>query len=324
MVTRRPAPRRLAAAEAETLLRGPSGGLPPLSLASGADEYVRGRVVEAFRFGADAEGADFQRVEGDELTAATLAEALQSISLFSSSRRIWIREGAKLDKTCEEALLAWADGSADGVRVLVTTARDAEDLKSLQAIAARGLAISCEARAGNVARWAERMVAESGLKLPSGAAAAIASGAGNLLAMSQEVAKLRALADSAGAVTPAALHSLRSARAGGSLDRWADAVLSGDGGGARREAAALDAEGVAGSSALWAVAERALAALEPQAFAYRRGPASAVRLTPAAARGALDAVYAADRGLKRGEIRDAEIRDVIEFRLMQSKGTYRG
>jgi hypothetical protein len=48
-----------------------------------------------------------------------------------------------------------------------------------------------------------------------------------------------------------------------------------------------------------------------------------VRLTPSAARGALDAVYAADRGLKRGEIRDAEIRDVIELRLLRSRGTYR-
>lgn len=326
MVTRRDAsraPRRVAAAEAETLLRGPSGGLPPLSLASGADEYLRGRVVEAFRFGAEAEGADFQRVEGDELEAATLAEALQSISLFSSSRRIWIREAAKLDKACEEALLAWADGTADGVRVLVTTARDVEELKSLQAIAARGLAISCEPRPADVARWAERMVEESSLKLPSGAAAAIAAGAGNLLAMSQEVAKLRALADSAGTVAASALPALRGTRAGGSLDRWADAVLSGDGGGARREAAALDAEGVAGSSALWAVAERALAALEPQAFAYRRGAPSAIRLTTSAARGALDAVYAADRGLKRGEIRDAEIRDVIEFRLLRTRGTYR-
>jgi DNA polymerase III delta subunit len=326
MVTRRDAarsPRRLAVADAEPLLRGASAGLPPLSLASGADDYLRERVVAAFRAGAEAEGADFQRVEGDELEAAVLAEALQSISLFAASRRIWIREAAKLDKACEEALLAWADGAADGVRVLVTTARDVEELRTLQAIAARGLSISCEARPGDVTRWAERLVGESGLKLPAGAAGAIAAGAGNLLAMSQEVAKLRALADAAGVVPASALAALRGARGGGSLDRWADAVLSGDGGSARREAAALDAEGVAGTSALWAVAERALAALEPQAFAYRRGAPSSIRLTTAAARGALDAVYAADRGLKRGEIRDAEIRDVIELRLLRSRGTYR-
>jgi len=320
VVTRRAAaPRRLALAEAEAVLRGPSAGLPPLSLAAGADEYLRGRAVAAFRAGAEAEGADFQRVEGDELEAQTLAEALASISLFATSRRLWIREAAKLDKSCEEALLAWADGTADGVRVLATTARDAEDLKTLQAIGARGLTISCEARPSDVARWAERLVEESQLKLPAGAAAAIAGNAGNLLALSQELGKLRALADPGGSVPAAALSSLRMARGGGSLDRWADAVLSGDGASARREAAALDAAGVAGTSALWAVAERALAALEPQAFAYRRGTPSAVRLTIAAARGALDAVYAADRGLKRGEIRDTEIRDVIEFRLVKGR-----
>lgn len=320
MVTRRAAaPRRLALAEAEAVLRGPSDGLPPLTLAAGADEYLRGRAVAAFRAGAETEGADFQRVEGDELEAETLAEALASISLFATSRRLWIREAAKLDKACEEALFVWADGTADGVRVLATTARDAEDLKTLQAIGARGLTIPCEARPSDVARWAERLVGESRLKLPAGAAAAIAGNAGNLLALSQELDKLRALADSDGTVPAAALSSLRMARGGGSLDRWADAVLSGDGGGARREAAALDAEGVAGTSALWAVAERALAALEPQAFAYRRGTPSTVRLTIAAARGALDAVYAADRGLKRGEIRDTEIRDVIEFRLVKGR-----
>ena len=201
--------------------------------------------------------------------------------------------------------------------------REVEELKTLQAIAERGLSISCEARPGDLTRWAERMLAESGLKLPGGAVEAIAAGAGSLFATSQEVSKLRALADDAGVVPASALAALRGARAGGSLDRWADAVLSGDGGGARREAAALDAEGVAGTSALWAVAERALAALEPQAFAYRRAAPSSVRLTPSAARGALDAVYAADRGLKRGEVRDAEIRDVIEFRLLRSRGTNR-
>ena len=326
MVTRRDsarAPRRLAAAEAETLLRGPASGLPPLALAAGPDEYLRSRLVGAFRAGADAEGADFQRVEGDDLEAATLAEALTSISLFASSRRIWIRDAARLDKACEETLFAWADGAADGVRVLATTAREIEELKPLQAIAERGLSIPCEARPAEAGRWAERMLEESGLKLPAGAGPAIAARAGTLLALSQEVAKLRALADASGTVPPSALASLRGARAGGSLDRWADAVLSGDAGGARREAAALDAEGIAGTSALWAVAERALAALEPQAFAYRRGPASTVRLTASAARGALDAVYAADRGLKRGEIRDTEIRDVIELRLLRSRGPYR-
>ncbi|HEV8128365.1 MAG TPA: hypothetical protein VGQ14_01780, partial [Candidatus Eisenbacteria bacterium] len=87
---------------------------------------------------------------------------------------------------------------------------------------------------------------------------------------------------------------------------------------ARREAAALDAEGVGGTNALWAVAERALAALEPQSFGYRRGPAPRTRLTPSQARAALDAVYAADRALKRGELKDAQLRDWMERKILEA------
>ncbi|MGE5176535.1 MAG: DNA polymerase III subunit delta [Hyphomicrobiales bacterium] len=306
---------RLRASEGERVLRGPSSGLAPITLAAGADDFLRDRVVRAFREGGDAEGAEFQRLEGDDVDAETLAGALATLSLFAGSRRIWLREAAKLDAACEAALFAWADGTAEGARVLVTTAREPSELKTLERMAARAAVIDCDARAGETERWMARLLEEAGLTLPPGAGEAIARSAGSLLAASQEVQKLRALAGASGKVTASSLGALRGARAGGSLDRWADAVLAGDVVTARREAAALDAEGASGTSALWVVAERALAALDPQAFAWRRGPAPSVRLTPGAALAALDAVYAADRGLKRGAIRDSEIRDAIEFGL---------
>jgi DNA polymerase III delta subunit len=309
----------LAFDPAELLLAGDSSGLPPLTLASGADEYLRGRLVAAFRVGAEGEGAELRRLEGDDLDAEKLAGALASISLFSTSLRVWIREGSKLDKASEEVLLAWARGSAEGTRVLVTTARDVAELRGLQAIASVGVTVSCAPpRPAESATWVERMIADAGLRLPPGAAEALAMHARDLLEARQEVEKLRAHADESGRVPPRALDALRGARAGASLDRWADAVLAGDVVNARREAAALDAEGVGGTNALWAVAERALAALEPQSFGYRRGPVSRTRLTPSQARAALHAVYAADRALKRGELRDSQLRDWMERKILES------
>ena len=55
MVTRRSA--SLPAPEAERLLREPAGKLPPLTLASGAEDFLRDRLVLAFREGAGAEGS---------------------------------------------------------------------------------------------------------------------------------------------------------------------------------------------------------------------------------------------------------------------------
>ena len=304
---------------AELLLAGESEGLPPLTLASGTDEYLRGRLVAAFRAGAEREGGELRRLEGDDLDAETLAGALASIPLFATSLRIWIREGSKLDKASEEALLAWTRGTAEGTRVLVTTARDVAELRGLQAIASVAVTVSCAPpHPAEAASWVGRMIAEAGLMLPPGTAEALAMRAGDLLEARQEVEKLRANADDSGKVPPRALDALRGARAGASLDRWADAVLAGDAKDARREAAALDAEGVGGTNALWAVAERALAALEPQSFGYRRGPAPRTRLTPSQARVALDAVYAADRALKRGELKDAQLRDWMERKILEA------
>lgn len=311
---------RLKASDGERLLRGDASSLPPIALAAGPDDFLRDRAMRAFREGGESEGAEFQRLEGDDVSPEALAGALASMSLFAGSRRIWLREAAKLDAACEAALFAWADGPAEGARVLVTSARTPSELKSLERIAARATMIDCDLGPGDAERWADRLLAEAGLALPAGAGEAIVRAAGSLLAASQEIAKLSALADASGRVPPSALGALRGARAGGSLARWADAVLSGDVAATRREAAALDAEGASGTSALWAVAERALATLEPQAFAWRRGPASTVRLTPRAALLALDAVYAADRGLKQGRIRDTEIRDAIELGLRGKTG----
>src|SRR5262245_29698205 len=136
MVTRRGT--TLSPLEAERVLSGPAGALPPLIVAAGPEDFLRDRVVSAFRSGAAAEGSEFQRLEGDDLSAEELAQALASVSLFGDERRIWIREGAKLDRGAEEALLAWTEGSGEGVRVLVTSARDVADLKGLQALASRG------------------------------------------------------------------------------------------------------------------------------------------------------------------------------------------
>ncbi|HEU4333288.1 MAG TPA: hypothetical protein VFT32_02220, partial [Candidatus Eisenbacteria bacterium] len=112
------------AAMEEALRGGVAGAAPPFVLAAGPSDYRRERIVAAFRAGAAAEGAEFQRLEGDELEPETLAGALESLSLFASSRRIWIREGAKLGAACEEMLLAWAAASAPGLSILLTTARD--------------------------------------------------------------------------------------------------------------------------------------------------------------------------------------------------------
>jgi len=305
--------------EAERLLGGPSSDLPAVVLAAGPDEYLRERLVTAFRAGGEREGSEFQRLEGDDVDAAAIAGALAAISLFASTRRIWIREGSKLDKSAEEALLEWARGTAEGARVLVTSARDVAELRTLQAIAAAGASVASASRPSEAARWTARMIEEAGLLLPPGAAEALAASAHDLLDARQEIEKLRVHAEPSGKVPPRALAALRGQRAGGSLDRWADAVLTRNRAAARREAAALDAEGVSGSNALWAVAERALAALEPQSFGYRRGP-SRTPLTTTAARAALDAIYAADRALKRGEVKDVELRDLIERRLMDGEG----
>ena len=137
----------------------------------------------------------------------------------------------------------------------------------------------------------------------------------NLLALSREMEKLRLLAAADGSVPASALDVLAGARGGASAERWATAVLAGDAARARAEAATLDAEGVGGTSCLWAIAERALAALDPQPYGnYRRGGGGPA-LRPAEARRALHVVYQADRGLKRGEIRDTEIRDYVEHEL---------
>jgi DNA polymerase III delta subunit len=314
-----PAPAASPAALEAALRGGAEGAAPPFVLAAGPSEYRRERIVAAFRAGAAAEGAEFQRLEGDELEPGTLAGALESLSLFASSRRIWIREGAKLGTACEEMLLAWAAAPAPGLSILLTTARDPSELKFLGALAERAATVSCVERPSDARREAERMAAEAGLKLPAGALEALASRSGSLLALSREMEKLGAVADASGALPARAFDAVAGGRAAASVDRWAAAVLTGDVATARSESNALEAEGSSGGNALWAVASLALAGLEPQAFAYRRGPAGPA-LRPERARAALDAVYRADRAMKRGEIRDTEIRDVLERGLAGGTG----
>ena len=54
----------LSAREAEPVLRGSGDALPPLVLAAGEEDFLRERLVRAFREGAEAQGAEFQRLEG--------------------------------------------------------------------------------------------------------------------------------------------------------------------------------------------------------------------------------------------------------------------
>lgn len=301
---------RLTISDAERLLAGSASGLPPLVLAAGGEAWLHGRLVAAFRSGAETEGSEFRRLEGDEIDAADLEGALQSLTLFGAGVRIWIRECSKLEKGPTDSLLAWTRGAGEGVRVLATTAREAGELKLLESLAERASVVVCTARPEERTRWAERMAAEAGLTLPAGLTAALASSPRDLLAVAQEMAKLATLADASGRVPAAAAQVLRGAQAGTSLDLWVDAVLAGDIGKARAEAAALSGTGAGGTAALWAVAERAFGALEPGGFGWpRRQPVRP--LAAAAARRILDAVYGADRALKRGELREEDLMDAL-------------
>lgn len=310
---------RLSLADAEKLLAGPSAALSPLTIAAGADDFLRERAIAAFRAGGASERSEFRRLEGDDLTAAELAEAFASISLFGDLRRIWIREGSKLERAAEEALLAWAGGPGEGVRVLLSTAREISDLKGLQTLAANATVVPCVARPEEARRWAAELVRQAGLRLPAGAVDAIASRTQSLLALSREVEKLALVADSEGKVPASALDAVSVGRGAASAGTWATAVLEGDTARARAEAAVLDFEGVAGSACLWAIAERAFAALEPQSYGYQRGRApSGPAVRPAAARAALHAVYRADLALKRGEVPDRELRDYVTHEIERS------
>jgi len=308
----------LGVADAERLLAGGAATIPSLVLATGPEEFLRDRLVHAFRAGAAAESSEFQRLEGDDLSAATLAEALTSVSLFADTRRVWIREAAKLEKGAEETLMTWASGSGEGVRVLVTTARDVTDLKVLQSLASRATVVTLAPSPADMRRWAERLVTEAGLKLPSGGLDPIAARSSNLLALSHEVEKLQLHAGPDGRLPATALDTLAESRGGASVERWASAVLAGDVARARAEAAALEAQGEGGTASIWAVAERALAALDPSPYGYRRSSGPPMR--PAQARRALEVVYRADRALKRGELRDAELRDFVEREIAVSRG----
>lgn len=292
--------------EGETLLAA-GGGLPPIVLGAGGDEFLRERLARAFRAGAEAEGAEFQRLEGDVLDAETLAGALATLSLFGGSRRIWIREGSKMGAPVEEALLAWAAAPGEGTSMLVTTSRDVDELKFLGALAATGVTVPCRLRGGEGLEWAGVIAREEGVKLPGATVEGVLRSAPDLLSFRQEMRKLAAHADAEGRVPAGALDALRAAHSGASVERWAQAVLAGSAAEALAETEALAREGAGGTSALWALAECALAALEPQSFFYRRAARPAVPLQAAKAKAVLDQVYRADRALKRGELRDTEL-----------------
>jgi DNA polymerase III delta subunit len=304
--------------EAEPMLRGPASGIPAIVLGAGPDEFLRERLMRAFREGAEAEGSEFQRLEGDALTAETLASAFATLSLFGAARRIWIREGSKMGNATEEALLAWADAPGEGVTVLLTTARDLDELKFLGALAAVATTVTCRLRGGEGLEWAELIAREEGVKVPGATVETIFRATPDLLSFRQEMRKLAAHADAEGRLPARALDALRDARAGASVERWAQAVLGGSASEARAETEALAREGVGGTSALWALAECALAALEPQSFYYRRAARPAVPLARVKARAVLDQVYQADRALKRGEIRDTELASTLVQTVRQA------
>lgn len=303
--------RSLSLAEAERRLGGPASGLPPLVLAAGEETWLQDLLVAAFRAGGRAEGAEVRRLEGDDTSAEALSSALQSLPLFGGGLRLWIREGAKLGKAALEQLLAWAATPGEGVRVLVTSAREAGELKSLESLAARGASVALGIRPAERGAWVKRMAEEAGLALPAGLAAAVAASSPSLLAAAREIEKLAVLAEESGRVPPSAAKALRGAATEGSLARWVEALLAGDRAGARAESAALTGTGAGGTAALWALAERALGSLEPGGFGWsRRAPGPPLPVP--AARQVLDAVYRADRALKRGELKDMDLMTTLE------------
>jgi len=304
--------------EIEPLLRGPASALPPVVLGTGPDEFLRERLMHAFRAGAEAEGSEFQRLEGDVLDAETLASALATLSLFGGARRIWIRECSKMGSATEEAVLAWAAAPGEGVSLLLTTARDVDELRFLGTLAALATTVPCRTRGGEGLEWTSVIAAEEGVKLPGGTLETIYRSAPDLISCRQEVRKLAAHADAEGRVPAAALDALREVRTGASVERWARAVLGGSAAEARMETEALTRDGVGGTNALWALAECALAALEPQSFYYRRAARPSVPLQPARARAVLDRIYQADRALKRGEIRDTELASTLVQTVRQA------
>ena len=186
-------------------------------------------------------------------------------------------------------------------------------------LAEHAVVVSCTVRPGERAAWAGRIAREAGLALPAGLETAIAEAAPDLLAVSQEVDKLAALADAKGRVPGEAAGALRGAQVRGSLDRWVEAALASDMGAARAEAAALETAGIGASAALWALAERALSSLEPGALGGPRRT-SAGALPPATARRVLDAVYRVDRAIKRGQLRDEDWTDAIVPALSGAAG----
>ena len=300
--------------DAERAFEGPAARLPAIALVAGPEDYLRDRLVRAFRRGAEAGGAEFLRLEGDDLAAEELAQALASVPLFGDQRRLWIREGSKLDRACEDALFAWADGGGEGARVLVTTSREVHELKLLQSLASKGLAVSCDAGPAERRRWGERMLEELGLKLPGGALEALVERTGSLLTLNREMEKLALHVEGGGRVAPTVLDVLASGRGGASAGRWAEGIVRRDRSVSVGESAQLDAVGEGGSGSLWALAERALHALDPAPFGYdRRGAGSGASMPPARALELLDRVYRADRALKRGEIPDAYLRTYLEI-----------
>lgn len=303
--------RSVSPRDAERFLAGPGSALPPLVLAAGPEEFLRERIVRAFRAGAEAEGAEFQRLEGDVLDAETLAGALRTLSLFGGAQRIWIREGSKMGSPTEDTLLAWAGDPGEGVSVLLTTMREPDELKFLGAIAAIATTVPLRIRGGEGLEWAKIAAEEAGAKLPGATIESVYRNAPDLLSFRQEMQKLAAHADPGGKVPASALDALREATAGASVERWAQALLAGSAAEARAETEALSREGVGGTSALWALAECALSALEPQSFYYRRASRPSVPLKADKARAVLDQVYRADRALKRGEIRDVELASTL-------------
>lgn len=311
MVTPGRSARARTVRDMDPLLRGPAAALPPVVLGAGPDEFLRERLMRAFRAGAETEGSEFQRLEGDVLDAETLASALATLSLFGGARRIWIRECSKMASGTEEALLTWAAAPGEGVSLLLTTARDVDELKFLGSLAALAATVPCRTRGGEGLEWASAIAAEEGVKLPGATVEAIYRSAPDLISFRQEVRKLAAHADGEGRVPASALDALREVRTGASVERWAQAVLGGSAAEARLETEALTREGVGGTSALWALAECALAALEPQSFYYRRAARPSVPLQPVKARAVLDRIYQADRALKRGEIRDTELASTL-------------
>ena len=236
-------------------------------------------------------------MEGDDLDAETLA-GRSNRSPFSP-----IRGGSGSAKGEDRELMRGSPGRAPSV-VHPSRPRDPSEPNS-SARSRRGRS-HCEERAGNAARPSAR---RRGRASPSSGPPGSDRGAPEPLSLRQELEIGRARGTT-GKIPAPALDAIAGGRAAASVTLGRRGAPAGRRRRARR-GRRVSAEGSASGSAPRGRLDRARLA-GAAGLRIRRGPTPLPRFVRRLPRAALDAVYRADRGMKRGEIRDEEVLDVLE------------